>query len=491
MFRMLFVGCFLLWFCYGETIAQDSTTSAINLPGKYVTAVDKKIQNIESQLSEQTDAYLNRLSKQEEKIRQKLAKLDSSKAAEVFGSAKERYEQLAQKLHIAGNKANAVFSGEYLPYLDSLQGTLGFLKDAKNIITTSKDIQQKLSKSLEQVKQLQNRLQKAEEIKACVNQRQEQLKNLLSQYADLPRSVSKYLGKYQQQVYYYGQQLKEYKEVLNNPDKLLSKVLSTLQTIPAFKKFMSKYSMLAMLFPTPDNYDPTQTVQGLPDRRQVMSLIQNQTGNTNVNSLSMVQQNVGSAQSEVDALRSRMNELGGNSNDLAMPDFQPDDMRTKPFLKKLEYGTSFQSQKATNYFPASSDVGVTLGYKPGKKCVVGIGISGKVGWGTGWKHIKVSYQGIGFRFFTDWKVPPLWGSKEGNSFWLTGGAEMNYRKPVESLSVFKNYDVWTKSALLGISKKFRAGKKLNGSIAVLFDFLYRKQIPVAQPFVFRMGYTLN
>ncbi|MFT3748131.1 MAG: hypothetical protein QM768_07430 [Agriterribacter sp.] len=491
MFRKLFVKCLLLCICYEEATAQDSVISAINLPDKYITAVDKKMQSIENQLSKQTDAYLNRLSKQEEKIRQKLEKLNSSKAAEVFGEARKNYVALSQKLKVIDGKTKTALSGEYLAYLDSLQGALGFLKGAKNIITGSKDIEQKLSKSLEQVNQLQNKLQKAEEIKDYINQRQEQLKSLLAQYTDLPRSVSKYVGKYQQQAYYYGQQLKDYKEVLNDPDKLLRKLLSTLQMIPEFKKFMGKYSMLAILFPTTDTYDPAQAVQGLPDREQVMSLIQDQTGNTNVNSLSMVQQNIGSAQSQADELRNRMNELGSNSKDLTMPDFQPDDMRTKPFLKKLEYGTSFQSQRATDYFPASSDVGVTLGYKPGKKCVVGIGISGKVGWGTGWKHIKISYQGVGFRFFTDWKVPPLWGSKEGNSFWLTGGAEMNYRKPVESLSVFKNYDVWTKSALLGISKKFRAAKKFNGSIAVLFDFLYRKQIPVAQPFVFRMGYTLN
>ncbi|MCC6286664.1 MAG: apolipoprotein A1/A4/E family protein [Chitinophagaceae bacterium] len=490
MLRGLLLVYLLMLTSYGLLHAQDTTISPINLPEKYLSSVDKKMQSLDDQLSQQSAAYLNKLSKQEEKIRKKLAKLDSSKAAEIFGEAKKSYEQLSQKLNAIDGKTKSMLSGEYLPYLDSLQGTLGFLKDAKNVIAKTSDIQQKLSKSLEQVNQLQNKLQKAEEIKAYVSQRQEQLKNLLAQYTDLPRSVSKYFGKYQQQAYYYGQQLKEYKEALNDPDKLLSRVLSTLQTIPAFKKFMSKYSMLAMLFTTPDNYDPTQIVQGLPSRQQVMSLIQNQTGNTNTNSLAMVQQNVGAAQSQVDEIRNRMNELGSNSKDLTMPDFKPNDMRTKSFLKKLEYGTSFQSQRATNYFPAASNIGVTLGYKISKKSVIGIGISGKVGWGTGWKHIRVSSQGVGLRFYADWKVPAIWGSKEGN-LWITGGAEMNYQRSVESLEVFKNYTTWTKSALVGLSKKFKAGKKLNGKISVLFDFLYREHIPVSEPFIFRMGYTLN
>ncbi|MBX2922895.1 MAG: hypothetical protein KF746_11925 [Chitinophagaceae bacterium] len=489
MFRGISLVCVILLPFFTRSLGQDSLPPAIYLPDKYLTAVDKKVQNLDEQLTKQTDAYLNALAKKEEKIRAKLLKLDSSKAAQVFGETKKTYDQLSQKFNAINGKTNAVFSGDYLPYLDSLQGTLGFLRNAKNIITKSKDIQQRLDKSLEQVKQLQNKLQKAEEIKAYVNQRQEQLKRLLANYTNLPRSVGKYFGKYQRQAYFYGQQIKEYKDALNDPDKLLKKVLATLQTIPTFKKFMSRYSMLAMLFPTADNYDPTQVVQGLSGRQQVMSFIQGQTGMSNTNNLSAVQQNVGSAQSQVNELRNRANQEGG-SGDLAMPDFKPDDMRTKSILKNLEYGTSFQSQRATNFFPAMSDVGFTLGYKPMKKSVIGIAIVGKIGWGEGWKHIKVTYQGVGFRFFSDWKVPPIWGSKEG-SLWLTAGAEMDYRKPVESLSVFKNYDLWTKSALVGITKKFKAGKKVNGSMAVLFDFLYQQHIPRTQPLVFRVGYTLN
>lgn len=470
--------------------SQDSLQSVINIPDKYVTTVNRKIQRLDDQLTKQSQVYLNRLAKEEESIRKKLAKLDSSKAAEVFGESKRVYEQFSRKLNSIDEKMSRAFSGEYLPYLDSLQGALGFLKNVKNILTKSKDVQQKVGKSFEKVNQLQNKLQKAEEIKAFVNQRQEQLKNLLANYTNLPHSVSKYFGKYRQQAYYYGQQIKEYKEDLNDPDKLLKQVLSTLQTIPAFQKFMSKYSMLAMLFPTPDNFDPSQIVQGLQNRQQVMSAIQNQTGMSNANSLSMVQQNVGSAQSQVDEWRNRINQMGGKGNDLTMPDFQPNGMATKSFLKKLEYGTSFQSQRVNNYFPATSDIGLTLGYKPSKKSVFGIGISGKIGWGTGWNHIKVTYQGVGLQFFADWRVPPIWGSKEG-SLWITGGAELNYRKPVESLAVFKNYSIWTRSALAGVSKKFKAGKKLNGKISVLFDFLYLQHIPVSEPFVFRMGYTLH
>ena len=49
------------------------------------------------------------------------------------------------------------------------------------------------------------------------------------------RSVSdKYMDEYNRQVYYYSQQVREYKETLNGPDKLEQKALVLLNKLPAF-----------------------------------------------------------------------------------------------------------------------------------------------------------------------------------------------------------------------------------------------------------------
>ena len=82
------------------------------------------------------------------------------------------------------------------------------------------------------------------------------------------------------------------------------------------------------------------------------------------------------------------------------------------------------------------------------------------------------------------------------SLWFTAGAEMNYTRTVESLAVFKNYTNWTKSALAGLTKKYsmssplKKGKKLEGSMQFLYDFLYNKQIPPTPAFVWRVGWGL-
>lgn len=472
----------------GNMAAQDSAVHPlIRVEDRFVHRIDRKISGLDDQLTRQSEKYLRGLFKQEEKIRKSLARLDSAKAAAVFTGSKKNYERLSQKLAEVSGSMDKAFSGEYLPGLDSLQAALGFLKDAKHVISKSKHIREQLSQSLEQVKQLQNKLQQAAEIKQYVQQRQQQLKELLSGYTALPKDITKHLGKYQQNVYSYSRQVQEYKEALNDPDRLMKKVLAVLQTVPSFKKFMQQHSMLVQWFPVPEQYNPGQMVPGLAAREQIVLLLQDQSG---AGARGLIQQSINSAQGQADELRSRLSRLGiHNSGDLTMPDFTPNGLQTVPFLKRLEYGLQLQSQRATDYFPSCTDIIITVGYKPDKKTVFGIGVSGKMGWGKSWNEIRVTTQGVGFRVYADWKVPPLWNGKN-ETLWLTGGGEMNYTRPVESLAVFKNYSGWNKSALIGVSKKFSVSKKLKGNISLLYDFLYQQSIPVSKPFLFRIGYHL-
>ncbi|MBX2926167.1 MAG: hypothetical protein KF746_28505, partial [Chitinophagaceae bacterium] len=130
--------------------AQDSTTgSVINLPDRYASSVDDKIQSLDKQLTKQTGKYLRSLSKQEKKLFRQLSKIDSSAASALLQSGKKQYEQLNKKLTAANGKADMLLSGKYLPHLDSLATSLSFLKDAKNIVSRSKDIQQQLGSSLQ------------------------------------------------------------------------------------------------------------------------------------------------------------------------------------------------------------------------------------------------------------------------------------------------------------------------------------------------------
>ncbi len=497
--------CLIGLFNVTAVLCQDSASAVIELPDRFAHRAEKRISGLDQQLTKQSEKYLNSLSKQEEKILRKLAKLDSSRARELMDDTRQVYEQFAQKLAAADGKIDKVFSGQYLPGLDSLQGALGFLKDAKNIVSKSKDIQQKLGNSLEQVKQLQDKLQQADQIKQFVQQRQQQLKTLMSSYTNLPKGITKHLGKYQQEAYYYSRQVQEYKEALNDPDKLLKKVLATLQILPAFKTFMQKHSMLAQLFPKPENYGTPQALAGLQTRASVQQVLQQQmgmpaTGGTNANPAGYLHQQIEQAQGELSKLKEKLNQLGNGSSgssDMVIPDFKPNDQKTKSFLQRIELGTNFQTQRSNSYFPTTTEAALTAGYKLNDKSIVGIGVSGKIGWGKSWKQIRLTGEGVGFRAFADWKAPDLFKSNSRfiANLWFTMGGEMNYNRTVENLAVFKNYSNWSKSAPAGISKKYsmssplKKGKKIQGSMQVLYDFLHKQHIPPTPAFLWRVGYN--
>src|SRR3954465_7422251 len=100
------------------------------------------------------------------------------------------------------------------------------------------------------------------------------------------------------------------------------------------------------------------------------------------------------AHNEINKLKDKINKLGGSSSDIEMPDFKPNGQKTKSFLQRLELGSNIQSQKSTNFFPATTDIGLSVGYKLNNKSVIGVGASYKIGLGRGWNNIHFSSQGV-------------------------------------------------------------------------------------------------
>lgn len=482
---------------------SNQIDSVIQVPDRLVTHLEDRLGTMDEALTKHTEKYLRRLSRQEEKIKAQLYKVDSSRTAKLFRDSQKKYDELSQKLGAASGKLDRLTSGDYLAGLDSLQGSLAFLKDAQNIFSKAKDTRGRLGSSLEQANALQHKLKAATEIQGYLQQRQQQIGQILKTYTHLPASVSKSLGKYQQQAYYYATLLQQYKQLLNDPDKLVQQMLAALRHIPAFQKFMGRYSMLSALFPTPDNYGSPESLAGLQTRISVQQTLQQNLGRLGTdngsNPMAYMRQQIAAAQQELSGIKDKLESGGaGNSGGVSMPEnFKPNGQKTRKFLQRIEWSVSFQTQKANNYQPVGTDVSLTAGYKLNDKSIIDIGISGKMGWGNEWKHIRLTGEAVGVRAFAQWKAPDLFGgnSKVLGSLWFTAGAEMHYTRTVESLAVFKNYSNWTKSALAGLTKKYsmnsplKRGKKMQGTMSVLYDFLYNTHIPPTPAIVWRVGYN--
>lgn len=473
---------------------QDSLSTTLsekfidNFSGQAI----KKTGWIEKQANKKSEKALARFAKQEEKMKRKLAKIDSLAAKNIFTTTENKLRQLQQNLMKPGKLT------QYIPHLDTLTTSLKFLQQNQQYLTNAKDAEQKLKESLSKIDGLKERLEKAEAIKNFLKEEKQYLQEQLGRFG-----FAKELKAINKDVYYYSEQIKEYKEIISDPDKLEKKAIEMLSKTKFFQDFLRKNSMLASLFRLPDdNFSPLGGVAGgfagLQTRTQVNSLIQQQISAGGPNAMQQFQQNLQQAQSQIQQLKTKILGSGSGSSDDIMPEgFKPNNQKTKSFLKRLEYGTNIQTQRASSYFPVTSDIGLSVGYKLNDKSVIGIGASYKLGWGTGWKDIHLTQQGAGLRSFLDWKIPSPKGGA-GGGLWLSGGFEMNYKSQLNGMlipSPFGGVQVegWQQSGLLGLSKVVSVKSKLfkKTKVQVLWDFLSYKQVPRTQPILFRVGYSLK
>jgi hypothetical protein len=460
-----------------EQLNSDQVQMSPKILAKYFDEASGKSQKVKEKLNKETDRALQELQNLEKKMQKKLNRIDSAKAKEIFGNVKEKYGSLEQKL-----KQNKLT--HYTASLDTLSTSLNFLHQDLPLLSQAKETKEKLTQALSKVNALKDQFNKAEDIKAFIKERKQYLKEQLSQLG-----FAKELKKLNKQAYYYSQQINEYKALLKDHKKAGKKALEILSKTKPFRDFMRKNSQLASLFRLPgDPNDPVSqaSLAGLQTRAQVNNLIQQQLAIGGPGAQQQFQQNIQAAQTQLNQLKDKVMKLGQSSTDMEMPEgFRPNNQKTKSFMQRLEYGTNIQSQKANGYFPVTSDIGLSVGYKLNDKSLLGIGASYKMGWGQNIRNINITHQGVGLRSFVDWKIK--------GSFWMSGGYEMNYRNEFNGVVELKNLDAWQQSGLIGVSKaislKTRFFKKTK--FQLLWDMLSYHQIPRTQPIIFRIGYSLN
>lgn len=460
-----------------QTSGQDRADQVLNFPGKLLGQVEQQASKAEKRLQQQSQRYLSRLQKKEKKLYKKLYKKDSAQARAVFGNIDSVYARLDLTIAHSDSADAASAPLSYSGKLDSMQTALRFLQgQAGGSATLSNPQYQALQ---QQYGKLQGQLNQTEHLQKLLQQRRQLLVEKLS-----TAGVSGSLQRYQKQVYYYQQQVKEYRAALENPQLLEKKALELLSKVPAFQQYFDKFSQLGSMFRLPGQtaaMDPSALLLGLQTREGVLTELNNLLGGEAAAQQAM-SSGLQQGQSELSQLKSKLTSALDSGEPVDMPGFKPNTQRGKSFLKRLELGTNLQSQRSNRYFPSTSDIGLSVGYKLNAKSILGIGGSYKVGWGESIRKIRVTHEGIGLRTFLDWKI-------KGN-FWASGGYEWNYRSRFDNLSVMKQLHHWQQSALMGIQLKQPVGK-YKTTVSLLYDALWRRQVPQTQPVVFRVGYLFN
>ncbi|HLZ88469.1 MAG TPA: hypothetical protein VKQ52_14535 [Puia sp.] len=489
-----FVGAALLCLTLQATHAQqiDSfSNKVLTFPSRWLGHIQSRTASLNQQLTSQTEKMLQKMAQREARMEKKLSGVDSLGARQLFAHSQQEYASLLQQMRADTGLHRQRATGQYQPYVDTLQGSLSFLKQNPRLLggTTNNlnpEIQGQLQGASSQIQSIQARLQVASQAKAFVQQRKTLINQYISQHVNMQSLLNQPYSAMNQEVYYYSQRVQQYKDMLNSPDKLEKQALARLGTMPAFRNFMKNNSQLSGLFKLPGagfGGGTAQPLPGLQTHAQVAQQVQGQVGASGPAGLDAFQSKIQSAQTQLNSYKSKISQLGAGSTVADVPDFRPNEQKTKTLWHRLEYGANFQTTHTNYYYPVVTDLGLSLGYRLGHGKIVGIGASYKMGWGSGFNHISITSQGIGLRSFLQMPIK--------GSFSATGGFEYNYATPFASYQQLKQLSLWTKSGLIGVTKtvsmKSRVFKKTQ--LQLLWDFLSYQQVPKTQALLFRIGYA--
>jgi hypothetical protein len=484
----------------------------------------------------QTEKMLLRMQKKELALQRQLQGKDSVKARALFDRTQADYQRLLAQMQAGtnaggsgltniggaagggaatniggvanlgiGSGAGAVTNPlrQYIPGVDSMQTALRFLGRLNSGQTGIQSLMpsqlQGAQSASQQLLQLQGTLQNANEVQSFLRQREQDLRDQL-----MNSGVGKQLRAINQEAYYYQAQLSQYKDMLNDPDKMTQAVLGAVRQVPAFQKFWQQNSYFSQLFPAPAPgvAGTPQALAGLQTREQVQKEVQDRlelSANAQATQaaekagssggggggLAYLQQQIQKMETQVQQMKNHIAQYGtgsttGLSNgNMTTPDFQPNSQHTKTFLKRIQYSFVIQNSPSSGVLPAISSLGLNIGYKLSDKATVGVGGSYLLGLGYPLNHFQLSNQGVGVRSFVDIRAR--------GSIWITGGFEYNYLQQFTTLRDIPHLDVWQRSALIGITKKYRIGQREN-NLQLLYDLLAGSEVPRGQPFVFRLGF---
>lgn len=463
--RKIVLFSIIIFFLCIPSPAQE----VLQLPQKAIEKTEQAYNKLLDNISGMNQKIMRRIERFEKKMYKKLAKKDPALAKRLFETPGNSFDQLKNNLSAlpSGN-------GNYIPRLDTLNSAMNFLQQNELTAQLNKAAIEKGKAVAESIKQ---QFAASGEIKEFIRQRREILEQKLKAFT----GFSKQLARYKNDLDGYVMGLQEWKNTLNNPQKIEEKALQLIKKLPAFQQFMKEHGELAQLFGGTGvdvNNTSAIAINGLQTRAAVTSRLQSTLAVGGPNAQVSFQQQVSVAQQQLNKLKQQEFSSG---NAAEMPGYNAKKMKYKKLVQRLEPGANIQFSKSSRFFPSTADVAVQLGYRFSENGTVGLGTSYKLGFGTGWSNMKFTAQGLGLRGFADMKL-------KGN-FFINGGFEQNQLQPGNSVLLPQQgaKTFWASSALLGISKKFSAGKRFKGSAMLLYDFLY-KQTPGAQPIKYRMGY---
>ncbi|HRF18320.1 MAG TPA: hypothetical protein PK977_09130 [Chitinophagaceae bacterium] len=401
-----------------------------------------------------------------------LERANPSIAADLFAPGRMTFEDLYTRYRKGMDIAQQQ-KASFDVYRDKINTQIAYLNQQKELLDSG--IQKQLISLKSKMSYLDSTVSQEEAVESFIKERKREL---------IDKSVqvlgrNKHLQKITKESFYYVETIRNYKELFSDPSKAEVVAKDLLAKVPAFREFFQRNSMLASLFNRPPGQ--AMNVSGLQTRSSIQDELLSRIGGSGPNASSFVSQQMASAQAEMNKLKQRVLANGSGSGDADMPNFKPNNQKTKTFGQRLEYGFNVQFNRSNRFVPSAVNVAANIGFKLNDKASTGVGMAYRAGIMTNSKF-RLSHEGLGLRSYFDWKLK--------RQFFISGGYELNQYPAVQDLLQPGNVSVWQKSALIGLSKKVKSSSKFtkNAKLQLLYDLLHRRGISSGPALIYRIGY---
>jgi hypothetical protein len=455
---------------------------------------------------------LRKLSRKEQRFARQLAKTDTA-AYRMYKEQGLTYDSIAK--YSCDTNGLARMPKPRWGVVDSIKGIQSFIDRQSAALQTAGvaiPIDLPTDAAGQQLAGVQAKLQMQDQITQLLRQRTQSLEQLGSGL-----SLSG-LKQVQQQVYYAGEKIKNWKKLADDPDEAEAKALEYLQGTEGFAAYLKQPNTA---FGGLGNKAGAADLEalGYQTKQQVSKALQDKFG-SNLQQLQQgmgqqIQQystSLGTISGQVKKAKNTVTEAKGSIAEAKQtaaelkqakkklqqsggPGFKVNPERAKPFWQRLEKQYNVQVTRATTdgLRPAMLELGASLGFKHTPRLSYGLGASASMGLGRDWQHLKFTYEGISIRGYADWQ----W--QYGIS--IQAGYERAFR-PANRAYVRNIDDATTPEqtntlqslmggrqqiGYIGLMKRYRINKKWNGTFLAAYNLLWQRG-EIRSPWMIRTGW---
>lgn len=469
----------LIFFCLqlSMIVSNAQIDSLRTLSGKeiqkYEQAVSGKVDKYRNRIEKKTEKTLSKLVKWEHKLEGMLHKVNPEMAQKIFGPGKLTFKMM-QDQYRQGLNVSKGYLQSYSDYRDRIQVNLRYIHEGLDTIYS---VRKRTGDSLmSDVRDLEKHIVSSEILQKMIRERKDEL----VKYSIHAIGSMKMVKKISKEAYYYAETLRNYHDLFNDQAKIERAVMSILANNPEFNQFFSQQSQLSGLFNIGSSNQMMENLNLYQTQSSVQGLLNRAVDASGVNPAEYMKQQFSDAREQISRLKEKALKAGSSSGEMQMPDFKPNNQKSKIFRQRLEYGCNVQFERKSQWIPGGVNIAGTIGYKLNDKSIIGMGLSYRAGFGS-IQRIRITHEGIGLRSFIDWKLK--------KQFYVTGGFELNHQSGFKKIDQLKELNAWQQSGLIGLTKKYKITKSKKGNLQILWDFMSYQQVPRTPAFIYRLGYT--